>query len=167
VYDKDSPHADPGIFYLGVPILGYATVQVDFVLYRRVSLIVCPEKMAWQMQGTVDKCDHQYLCLRSGQNGQGRRRNASVDARLVEETQTSSQQKMPHDLIPIVKCTKVRMSYGGQLPTPPPNFHLIKYTAPYHSPPDKKVIGRFILNICRGGIGQVINTVLNPVAIRF
>jgi hypothetical protein len=41
VYDKDSPHADPGIYYLGVPILGYATVQVDFVLYRRVSLIVC------------------------------------------------------------------------------------------------------------------------------
>ncbi|KAJ7315794.1 hypothetical protein DFH08DRAFT_917667 [Mycena albidolilacea] len=128
LYDKDSPHADPGIYYLGVPILGYAT-------------------------GTVDKCDHQYAFAQVKMAKVGGE-NASVDARLVEETQASSQRKMPRDLIPIVKCTKVRMSYGGQLPTPPPNFHLIKYTAPYHSPPDKKVIGRFILNICPGGIGQ-------------
>jgi hypothetical protein len=41
VYDKDSPHADPNIDYLEISILGYATVQVDFVLYRHVSLIVC------------------------------------------------------------------------------------------------------------------------------
>jgi hypothetical protein len=56
------------------------------------------------MKGTVDKCDHQYAEVKMAKVGG---ENAPVDARLVEETQASSQQKMPHDLIPIAKCTKV------------------------------------------------------------
>ncbi|KAL1684742.1 GMP synthase [Schizophyllum commune] len=43
VYDKDSPHADPAIYDLGVPILG--------ICYGL-------QEIAWHMKGNVSKCDH-------------------------------------------------------------------------------------------------------------
>jgi hypothetical protein len=58
------------------------------------------------MKGMIDKCDHQYAFAQV-KMAKVCGENAPVDARLVEETQASSQRKMPHDLIPIVKCTKV------------------------------------------------------------
>ncbi|KAF7771708.1 hypothetical protein Agabi119p4_6019 [Agaricus bisporus var. burnettii] len=43
VYDKDAPHVDPAVFEAGVPILG--------ICYGL-------QEMAWNMGGTVTKCDH-------------------------------------------------------------------------------------------------------------
>ncbi|TEB11620.1 GMP synthase, partial [Coprinellus micaceus] len=43
VYDKDSPHVDPAVFELGVPILG--------ICYGL-------QEIAWNLGGEVTKCDH-------------------------------------------------------------------------------------------------------------
>ncbi|KAF7374112.1 hypothetical protein MSAN_00292300 [Mycena sanguinolenta] len=139
VYDKDSPHADPAIYDLGVPILG--------ICYGL-------QEMAWQMKGTVDKCDHREYGFAQVKMAKVGGDNASVDA-LFEGLGDEMQ---------------VWMSHGDQLSAPPPDFHVIGYTAtaPYaalvhdskpfygiqfhpevtHSPRGKEVIGRFILNIC-------------------
>ncbi|KAK7006350.1 hypothetical protein R3P38DRAFT_3326126 [Favolaschia claudopus] len=139
VYDKDSPHADPGIYDLGVPILG--------ICYGL-------QEMAWQMKGTVDKCDHREYGFAQVTMSKIGGENSSVDA-LFEGLGDEMQ---------------VWMSHGDQLSAPPPDFHVIGYTAsaPYaalahnskpfygiqfhpevtHSPRGKEVIGRFILNIC-------------------
>ncbi|KAJ7215776.1 class I glutamine amidotransferase-like protein [Mycena haematopus] len=139
VYDKDSPHADPAIYDLGVPILG--------ICYGL-------QEMAWHMKGTVDKCDHREYGFAQVKMAQVGGENASVDA-LFEGLGDEMQ---------------VWMSHGDQLSAPPPDFHVIGYTAtaPYaalahdskpfygiqfhpevtHSPRGKEVIGRFILNIC-------------------
>ncbi|KAJ6526016.1 GMP synthase [Mycena capillaripes] len=139
VYDKDSPHADPGIYNLGVPILG--------ICYGL-------QEMAWQMKGTVDKCDHREYGFAQIKMTKIGGENASVDA-LFEGLGDEMQ---------------VWMSHGDQLSAPPADFHVIGYTstAPYaalahnskpfygiqfhpevtHSPRGKEVIGRFILNIC-------------------
>ncbi|KAJ7082376.1 hypothetical protein B0H15DRAFT_852728 [Mycena belliarum] len=139
VYDKDSPHADPAIYELGVPILG--------ICYGL-------QELAWQMKGTVEKCDHREYGFAQVQISKIGGDNASVDA-LFEGLGDEMQ---------------VWMSHGDQLSAPPPDFHVIGYTAtaPYaalahnsrpiygiqfhpevtHSPRGKEVIGRFILNIC-------------------
>ncbi|KAJ7437516.1 hypothetical protein FB451DRAFT_1305477, partial [Mycena latifolia] len=139
VYDADSPHADPGIYELGVPILG--------ICYGL-------QEMAWQMKGAVDKCDHREYGFAQVKMTKIGGENASVDA-LFEGLGDEMQ---------------VWMSHGDQLSAPPPDFHVIGYTAtaPYaalahnskpfygiqfhpevtHSPRGKEVIGRFILNIC-------------------
>ncbi|KAJ6600858.1 hypothetical protein B0H10DRAFT_2167445 [Mycena sp. CBHHK59/15] len=139
VYDKDSPHVDPKIFELGVPILG--------ICYGL-------QEMAWQMKGTVEKCDHREYGFAQVQMTKIGGDNASVDA-LFEGLGDEMQ---------------VWMSHGDQLSAPPPDFHVIGQTktAPYaalahnskpfygiqfhpevtHSPRGKEVIGRFILNIC-------------------
>ncbi|KAJ6517991.1 hypothetical protein C8R47DRAFT_1085598 [Mycena vitilis] len=139
VYDTDSPHADPGIYQLGVPILG--------ICYGL-------QEIAWQMKGKVDPCDHREYGLAQVKLAKIGGENPSVDALfdgLGDEMQ-------------------VWMSHGDQLSAPPPDFHVIGYTAtaPYaalahntkpiygiqfhpevtHSPRGKEVIGRFILNIC-------------------
>ncbi|KAJ6493592.1 hypothetical protein C8R47DRAFT_1118916 [Mycena vitilis] len=139
VYDKDSPHADPGIYDLGVPILG--------ICYGL-------QEIAWQMEGKVDPCDHREYGFAQVKMAKIGGEHASVDA-LFEGLGDEMQ---------------VWMSHGDQLSAPPPDFHVIGYTAtaPYaalahntkliygiqfhpevtHSPRGKEVIGRFILNIC-------------------
>ncbi|KAJ7679353.1 hypothetical protein DFH06DRAFT_1465468 [Mycena polygramma] len=139
VYDKDSPHADPGIYELGVPILG--------ICYGL-------QEIAWQMKGKVDPCDHREYGFAQVKMAKIGGEHASVDA-LFEGLGDEMQ---------------VWMSHGDQLSAPPPDFHVIGYTAtaPYaalahntkpiygiqfhpevtHSPRGKEVIGRFILNIC-------------------
>ncbi|KAJ7610150.1 GMP synthase [Roridomyces roridus] len=140
VYDKDSPHVDPAIFDLGVPILG--------ICYGL-------QEMAWQLKGQVEKCDHREYGFAQIKMPQiGGDTAASVDA-LFEGLGDEMQ---------------VWMSHGDQLSKPPADFHVIGYTAtaPYaalahnskpfygiqfhpevtHSPRGKEVIGRFILNIC-------------------
>ncbi|KAF8145744.1 GMP synthase [Mycena galopus ATCC 62051] len=139
VYDEISPHADPAIYDLAVPILG--------ICYGL-------QEIAWQMKGTVEKCDHREYGFAQIKMAKVGGENASVDA-LFEGLGDEMQ---------------VWMSHGDQLSAPPPDFHVIGYTAsaPYaalahnskpfygiqfhpevtHSPRGKEVIGRFILNIC-------------------
>ncbi|CAK5268341.1 unnamed protein product [Mycena citricolor] len=140
VYDKDSPHVDPAIFDLGVPILG--------ICYGL-------QEIAWQLKGSVTKCDHReygFAQIKLKKIGGG---NAATVDSLFEGLGDEMQ---------------VWMSHGDQLSAPPPDFHVIGFTetAPFaalahntkplygiqfhpevtHSPRGKEVIGRFILNIC-------------------
>jgi len=139
VYDRDSPHVDPEVFELGVPILG--------ICYGL-------QEIAWNLGGTVAKCDHrEYGSARVQVNKFGSERS-SVDA-LFEGLGDEME---------------VWMSHGDQLSAPPPDFHIIGHTksAPYaaiahnakplygiqfhpevtHSPRGKEVISRFVRNIC-------------------
>ncbi|KIM89011.1 hypothetical protein PILCRDRAFT_208099 [Piloderma croceum F 1598] len=138
VYDDDAPHADPDIYTLGVPILG--------ICYGL-------QEMALNHKGAVAQCSHREYGFAQIQiskiNG-----NVSTDA-LFEGLGDDMQ---------------VWMSHGDQLSTIPPNFHSIgaTKTAPFaaiahdskpfygiqfhpevtHTPLGKRVIGRFVVNIC-------------------
>ncbi|KAJ3483898.1 hypothetical protein NLI96_g6011 [Meripilus lineatus] len=126
VYDDDAPHVDPDVFTLGVPILG--------ICYGL-------QEMAWQLKGSVSKCDHREYGFAQLQ------------------------------VLSLGESNSVWMSHGDQLSAPPEEFHVIgkTQTAPYaaiahnskpwygiqfhpevtHSPRGKEVIGRFVLNICK------------------
>ncbi|KAI9439840.1 GMP synthase [Lactarius indigo] len=140
VYDSDSPHVDPDVFELGVPILG--------ICYGL-------QEIAWNLGGKVAKCDHrEYGSARVQISKFGTGGSSSVDA-LFEGLGDEME---------------VWMSHGDQLSAPPPEFHIIGHTksAPFaaiahdskplygiqfhpevtHSPRGKEVISRFVLNIC-------------------
>ncbi|TRM64820.1 hypothetical protein BD626DRAFT_454847 [Schizophyllum amplum] len=138
VYDKDSPHADPEIYELGVPILG--------ICYGL-------QEIAWQMGGKVSKCDHREYGFASvnikkiGTNSavdtlfEGLGDDLQVwmshgdqlsapppDFHVIGETNTAPYAALAHNSRPI---------YGIQ-------FH----PEVTHSPRGREVIGRFIKNIC-------------------
>ncbi|KAF8271155.1 GMP synthase [Lactarius quietus] len=140
VYDNDSPHIDPEVFELGVPILG--------ICYGL-------QEIAWNLGGKVAKCDHrEYGSARVQINKFGTGDSSSVDD-LFEGLGDEME---------------VWMSHGDQLSEPPPGFHVIGHTksAPFaaiahnekpfygiqfhpevtHSPRGKEVISRFVLNVC-------------------
>ncbi|KAH9003126.1 GMP synthase [Lactarius hatsudake] len=140
VYDSDSPHVDPDVFELGVPILG--------ICYGL-------QEIAWNLGGKVARCDHrEYGSARVQISKFGTGGSASVDA-LFEGLGDEME---------------VWMSHGDQLSAPPPEFRIIGHTksAPFaaiahnskplygiqfhpevtHSPRGKEVISRFVLNIC-------------------
>ncbi|KAH9052901.1 GMP synthase [Lactarius deliciosus] len=140
VYDSDSPHVDPDVFELGVPILG--------ICYGL-------QEIAWNLGGKVARCDHrEYGSARVQISKFGTGGSSSVDA-LFEGLGDEME---------------VWMSHGDQLSAPPPEFHIIGHTksAPFaavahnskplygiqfhpevtHSPRGKEVISRFVLNIC-------------------
>ncbi|KAH8990353.1 GMP synthase [Lactarius akahatsu] len=140
VYDSDSPHVDPDVFELGVPILG--------ICYGL-------QEIAWNLGGKVARCDHrEYGSARVQISKFGTGGASSVDA-LFEGLGDEME---------------VWMSHGDQLSAPPPEFRVIGHTksAPFaaiahnskplygiqfhpevtHSPRGKEVISRFVLNIC-------------------
>lgn len=140
VYDSDSPHVDPDVFELGVPILG--------ICYGL-------QEIAWNLGGKVARCDHrEYGSARVQISKFGTGGSSSVDA-LFEGLGDEME---------------VWMSHGDQLSAPPPEFRVIGHTksAPFaaiahnskplygiqfhpevtHSPRGKEVISRFVLNIC-------------------
>ncbi|KAJ7067522.1 hypothetical protein C8F01DRAFT_1121530 [Mycena amicta] len=134
-YEPDAPHVDPAIFDLEIPILG--------ICYGL-------QEMAWQLKGTVDKCDHRELY------GFANLKMTKIGARASVEALLDG----------LGDEMQVWMSHGEQ----PPDFHVIGVTAtaPYtarthdsdpfdgiqfhpeitYSPRGKEVIRRFILNIC-------------------
>ncbi|TFK98908.1 GMP synthase [Pterulicium gracile] len=141
VYHPDSPHVDPAVFDLGVPILG--------ICYGL-------QEMAWNLKGEVTQSDHReygfaQLQIKRGIEGT----STGVDA-LFEGLGDEMQ---------------VWMSHGDQLAAMPQDFHVVGLTntAPFaaiahnskpfygiqfhpevtHSPRGKEVIGRFIVNICK------------------
>ena len=67
VYDIDSPHVDPDVFELGVPILGicyglqvgvYFSIWEALLIDRRRHIARPTQEIAWNLGGKVAKCDY-------------------------------------------------------------------------------------------------------------
>ncbi|KAJ7716964.1 hypothetical protein DFH07DRAFT_861744 [Mycena maculata] len=139
VYDKDSPHADPGIYELGVPILG--------ICYGL-------QEMAWQMKGKVDKCDHREYGFAQVHMSKIGGDNASVDALfegLGDEMQVwmshGDQLSAPPPDFRVIGYTATA-PYAALAHNSKPFYGIQFHPEVTHSPRGKEVIGRFILNIC-------------------
>ncbi|KAK6981555.1 hypothetical protein R3P38DRAFT_415957 [Favolaschia claudopus] len=139
VYDKDSPHADPGIYDLGVPILG--------ICYGL-------QEMAWQLKGTVEECDHREYGFAQVKIGKIGGENASVDA-LFEGLGDEMPVWMSHgDQLSSPPPDFHVIGYTGTAPyaalahNSKPFYGIQFHPEVTHSPRGKEVIGRFILNIC-------------------
>ncbi|KAJ7587475.1 hypothetical protein C8J56DRAFT_941979 [Mycena floridula] len=131
VYDEVSPHVDPAVFDLRVPVLG--------ICYGL-------QEIAWNMQGKVVKCDHReygFAQVKMSQHtlfeGLGEEMQVWMshgdqlsemppNFHVIGTTQTAPFAAIAHDSKPL---------YGIQ-------FH----PEVTHSPRGKEVIGRFVLNIC-------------------
>ncbi|THV05030.1 GMP synthase [Dendrothele bispora CBS 962.96] len=139
VYDKDSPHVDPAVFDLGVPILG--------ICYGL-------QEMAWNLKGKVAKCDHREYGFANVKISKIHEGDSPVDALfqgLGDEMQVwmshgDQLSEMPPDFHIIGRTDSAPFAaiahntkafYGIQ-------FH----PEVTHSPRGKEVIGRFIINIC-------------------
>lgn len=138
VYGEGSPHVDPAVFDLGVPVLG--------ICYGL-------QEIAWNLGGKVEKCDHREYGFAQIQiskiNG-----NSSVDA-LFEGLGEEMQVWMSHGdqlsgLPPdfhIIGHTKTA-PYAAIAHNFKPLYGIQFHAEVTHSPRGKEVIGRFILSIC-------------------
>lgn len=140
VYDEGSPHADPAIYVMGVPILG--------ICYGL-------QEMAWNMKGEVTKCDHReygFAQLQISKIGSG---NDSVDALfegLGDEMQVwmshGDQLSAPPQDFHVIGRTKTA-PYAALAHNSKPFYGIQFHPEVTHSPRGKEVISRFVLNICK------------------
>jgi GMP synthase (glutamine-hydrolysing) len=140
VYDDDAPHADPGIYTLGVPILG--------ICYGL-------QEICWNHKGQVAKCDHREYGLAEFQISRSSESGNSVDA-LFEGLGDQMQVWMSHgDQLSIMPPD---FHVIGRTSTAP--FAAIAHNSKSlygiqfhpevtHSPQGRQLIGRFVLNICQ------------------
>ncbi|KAF9001495.1 class I glutamine amidotransferase-like protein [Cyathus striatus] len=139
VYDKVSPHVDPAVFELGVPILG--------ICYGL-------QEIAWNLGGKVDKCDHReygFAEVQINKLGDG----GSVDALfegLGDEMQVwmshGDQLSQPPPDFHVIGHTRTA-PYAALAHNTKPLYGIQFHPEVTHSPRGKEVIGRFILNICK------------------
>ncbi|KAF8910438.1 GMP synthase [Gymnopilus junonius] len=137
VYDKDSPHVDPAVFNLGVPVLG--------ICYGL-------QEMAWSLGGEVSKCDHREYGpadITTTKFG-----NGSVDALfqgLGDEMRVwmshGDQLSKPPPDFRVIGHTK-SAPYAALAHNSKPIYGIQFHPEVTHSPSGKAVIGNFILNIC-------------------
>ncbi|KAE9392382.1 GMP synthase [Gymnopus androsaceus JB14] len=139
VYDKDSPHVDPAVFDLGVPVLG--------ICYGL-------QEMAWVMKGKVEKCDHREYGFAQLQISKIHEGDSPVDALfqgLGEEMQVwmshgdQLSEMPPH--FHIIAHTK-SAPFAAVAHDSKPFYGIQFHPEVTHSPRGKEVIGRFIVNIC-------------------
>ncbi|KAG1759749.1 GMP synthase [Suillus occidentalis] len=133
VYDDDAPHADPGIYTLGVPILG--------ICYGL-------QEICWNHKGQVAKCDHREYGLAEVQISRFGESGNSVDA-LFEGLGDQMQVWMSHgDQLSVMPPD---FHVIGRTSTAPyaAIAHNSKslYGIQFH--PEGQLIGRFVLNICQ------------------
>lgn len=140
VYDDDAPHADPGIYTLGVPILG--------ICYGL-------QEICWNHKGQVAKCDHREYGLAEVQISRFGESGNSVDA-LFEGLGDQMQVWMSHgDQLSVMPPD---FHVIGRTSTAPyaaiahdsKSFYGIQFHPEVtHSPQGRQLIGRFVLNICQ------------------
>ncbi|TFK36741.1 hypothetical protein BDQ12DRAFT_686411 [Crucibulum laeve] len=139
VYDKDSPHVDPAVFDLGVPILG--------ICYGL-------QEIAWNLKGEVTKCDHReygFAEVTINKLGDG----SSVDALfegLGDEMQVwmshGDQLSAPPPDFHVIGHTNTA-PYAALAHNTKPIYGIQFHPEVTHSLRGKEVIGRFVLNICK------------------
>ncbi|KAF9459952.1 GMP synthase [Collybia nuda] len=139
VYDKDSPHVDPSVFELGIPILG--------ICYGL-------QEMAWNLGGKVSPCDHREYGFAQVQIKKVENSSTSVDA-LFEGLGDEMQVWMSHgdqlsEIPPNFHVIGNTHSapYAAIVHNSKPFYGIQFHPEVTHSPRGKEVIGRFILNIC-------------------
>ncbi|KAG1854281.1 hypothetical protein F4604DRAFT_2043213 [Suillus subluteus] len=108
-HDDDAPHVYPGIYALGVPILG---MRYAF------------QEICWNHKGRVAKCDHREYGLAEVQISRSGESDSAIRCRRVSSFRLSKA-KLTFD--------EVWMSHGDQLSVMPSDFHVIGRTnaAPY------------------------------------
>ncbi|KAK7472575.1 GMP synthase (glutamine-hydrolyzing) [Stygiomarasmius scandens] len=139
VYDKDSPHVDPAVFELGVPILG--------ICYGL-------QEMAWNLKGKVAKCDHREYGFAKVKISKIHEGDSPVDALfqgLGDEMQVwmshgDQLSEMPPDFHIIGRTDSA--PYAAVAHNTKPFYGIQFHPEVTHSPRGKEVIGRFIINIC-------------------
>ncbi|KAG6827913.1 GMP synthase (glutamine-hydrolyzing) [Tricholoma furcatifolium] len=137
VYGKDSPHADPAIFDLGVPILG--------ICYGL-------QEIAWNMKGEVSPCEHREYGFAKIQIKKFD--NSSVDALfqdLGDEMQVwmshGDQLSKPPPDFHVIGYTQTA-PFAALAHNSKPIYGIQFHPEVTHSPRGKELLGRFILNIC-------------------
>ncbi|EAU83257.2 GMP synthase [Coprinopsis cinerea okayama7 len=138
VYDKDSPHVDPAVFDLGVPILG--------ICYGL-------QELAWNLGGEVTKCDHReygFAEVKINKIGSGNGVDALFEG-LGDEMQVwmshGDQLSKPPANFHVIGHTQ-SAPYAALAHDSKPIYGIQFHPEVTHSPRGKEVIGRFILNIC-------------------
>ncbi|KAG1804433.1 GMP synthase [Suillus subaureus] len=140
VYDDDAPHADPGIYTLGVPILG--------ICYGL-------QEICWNHKGQVAKCDHREYGLAEVQISRSSESGNSVDA-LFEGLGDQMQVWMSHgdqlSVMPpdfhVIGRTSTA-PYAAIAHNSKSLYGIQFHPEVTHSPQGKQLIGRFVLNICK------------------
>ncbi|KAJ3788283.1 hypothetical protein GGU11DRAFT_798138 [Lentinula aff. detonsa] len=139
VYDKDSPHVDPAVFELKVPILG--------ICYGL-------QEMAWALKGKVERSDHREYGFAQLQINKIHDGDSPVDALfrgLGEEMQVWMSHgdqlcEIPPDFHVIAHTRTAPFAAVAHNTKP---FYGIQFHPEVtHSLRGKEVIGRFILDIC-------------------
>ncbi|OAX34737.1 GMP synthase [Rhizopogon vinicolor AM-OR11-026] len=140
VYDDDAPHADPGIYDLGVPILG--------ICYGL-------QELCWNHKGQVAKCDHREYGFAEVEISRFGESGNTVDA-LFEGLGDQMQVWMSHgDQLSVMPPD---FHVIGRTNTAPyvaiahntkPFYGIQFHPEVTHSPQGRQLIGRFVLNICQ------------------
>ncbi|KAJ3930075.1 MAG: GMP synthase [Lentinula lateritia] len=139
VYDKDSPHVDPAVFDLGVPILG--------ICYGL-------QEMAWALKGKVERSEHREYGFAQLQINKIHEGDSPVNALfqgLGEEMQVWMSHgdqlcEIPPDFH-IIAHTKTA-PFAAVAHNSKPFYGIQFHPEVTHSLRGKEVIGRFILNVC-------------------
>ncbi|KAK0205112.1 GMP synthase [Desarmillaria ectypa] len=139
VYDKDSPHVDPAVFDLGVPVLG--------ICYGL-------QEMAWSMKGKVAKCDHreygfaQIQIVKTEDTGSsaGALFEGLGDEMQIWMSHGDQLTEMPPDFHVIGHTSTA--PYAAIAHNSKPFYGIQFHPEVTHSPRGKQVIGQFILQIC-------------------
>lgn len=140
VYDDDAPHADPGIYTLGVPILG--------ICYGL-------QELCCNYKGQVAKCDHREYGLAEVQISRSSGSGNSVDA-LFEGLGDQMQVWMSHgdqlSVMPpdfhVIGRTNTA-PYAAIAHNSKSIYGIQFHPEVTHSPQGRQLIGRFVLNICQ------------------
>ncbi|KAG5645096.1 GMP synthase (glutamine-hydrolyzing) [Asterophora parasitica] len=139
VYGKDSPHVDPAVFDLGIPILG--------ICYGL-------QEIAWNLKGEVTPCEHREYGFAQLQIKKSERGSTSVDALfegLGEEMQVwmshGDQLSAPPPDFHVIGYTQ-SAPFAAIAHDSKPLYGIQFHPEVTHSPRGKELIGRFILGIC-------------------
>lgn len=137
VYDDGSPHVDPDIWTLGVPILG--------ICYGL-------QEMAWQLKGKVAKCERReygfaQIRIEKDKNGPDALFEGLGDELEVWMSHGDQLSGIPADFHVIGHTSNA--PFAAITHDDKPWYGIQFHPEVTHSPRGREVIGKFVLGICR------------------